>query len=252
MKQIINNLKVNNSDVKNCNFNSKTNDIMSQTHNIQPETSYENDIFEENSHIEKTCKNDTFFKKFDNNSKTDKNKIDFNITKFFKIKQVKTAVIVLIFGLIALFILNSSLGENVIGSSAKSSDDGYMTSLEYCEKLETKLVEVLQNISGVGKVNVMVSVESAPEIKIATSTNEKTNTTSSGLNTTTNSSVVSDPIIVNGSGVTSPLVLTEFAPKVTGVVVVADGAKDVRVRLNLLEAIESLLNVSSENIQIFY
>ena len=184
-------------------------------------------------------------------SKTSTNKKDNYFTKFFKIKHVKTAVIVLIFGFVALLILNSSFGTSLTNKSS-ASNLSYMTCLEYCEKLENKLTEVLGEISGVGNVKVMVTAESGPLINVATSTDERTNTTTSGENSTTNSTVVKDPIVISSSGKNSPLVLSEMAPKITGVIVVASGAKDARVKLNLIEAIQALLDVSSSNIQIYY
>ena len=98
----------------------------------------------------------------------------------------------------------------------------------------------------------MVTVEAGPEIKIATKTDEKTTSTTNGSNITTNSSNTSNPVIIANSGKNNPLILSEISPKITGVVVVASGAKDVKVRLNLLEAVEALLNVPTENIQIYY
>lgn len=184
-------------------------------------------------------------------TKNTSNKKDGFFTKILKIKHVKTAIIVLIFAVSALLILNSSFGTSFINTK-KESNSNYMTCLEYCEKLENKLTEVLGKISGVGDVDVMITAESGPEIKIATSTDEKTNTTTSGSNSTSNSTTITDPIIITSSGSNSPIVLTEMAPKITGVIVVASGAKDVKVKLYLIDAIKALLDVSSNNIQIYY
>lgn len=184
-------------------------------------------------------------------TKNTSNKKDGFFTKFLKIKHVKTAIIVLIFAVSALLILNSSFGTSFINTKTESNSN-YMTCLEYCEKLENKLTEVLGKISGVGDVDVMITAESGPEIKIATSTDEKTNTTTSGSNSTSNSTIITDPIIITSSGSNSPIVLTEMAPKITGVIVVASGAKDVKVKLYLIDAIKALLDVSSNNIQIYY
>lgn len=174
-----------------------------------------------------------------------------NFTNFFKNKQVKTVLIVLFFSVVALIILNSSNGLK-LSNTSKENNGSYMTSLEYCEKLELKLVEVLKNIDGVGNISVMVTVESSPEIKIASNSDEKTNTVSNSAGTTTTSTSLQKPIIINSSGEDSAMVLYEILPKVTGVVVVADGAKDIRVKMDLFNAIQALLGVSNNNIQIYY
>ena len=174
------------------------------------------------------------------------------VTKFIKNKQVKVLIIVLIFSICALFILNSSFGENVTNTASKKSDSVFQTSLQYCAELEDKLEAVLNKISGAGCVSVMITVESAPELIIATSSSEKTNTSSSGSTSQTNTTVSKEPIIVTNGGVSGPLVVTEKLPQITGVVVVAEGAKNTNVKLTLLQAVQALLNVKSDNIQIYY
>ena len=47
-----------------------------------------------------------------------------------------------------------------------------------------------------------------------------------------------------------PLIIKESYPDVCGVVVVASGAGNVQVKLNIMKAIKTLLNVKDENIQI--
>lgn len=175
-----------------------------------------------------------------------------SVTKFFKIKQVKSVFIVLIISVLALLILSNPLSFNDSDKTNSFGSLGYVTGLEYCEQLENKLAEVLGNISGVGEISVMVTVEGGPEIKIATSTDERVNTTNNASGVVTNNTIVSDPVIITSSGQNNPLVLSEISPQITGVIVVAQGAKDVKVRLNLLQAVEALLNVPTENIQIYY
>ena len=210
-----------------------------------------NESEQKEENLEETMIGKEFEKTMLLDTKNTSNKKDGFFTKFLKIKHVKTAIIVLIFAVSALLILNSSFGTSFINTKTESNSN-YMTCLEYCEKLENKLTEVLGKISGVGDVDVMITAESGPEIKIATSTDEKTNTTTSGSNSTSNSTTITDPIIITSSGLNSPIVLTEMAPKITGVIVVASGAKDVKVKLYLIDAIKALLDVSSNNIQIYY
>lgn len=48
-----------------------------------------------------------------------------------------------------------------------------------------------------------------------------------------------------------PVILKEIEPKVKGVVVVAQGANDARVKLELYKAVMTLLGVESSDIEIF-
>lgn len=181
---------------------------------------------------------DTFFTKL---KRTD---IYKNIKKSGGMKLFLPIVllIVIVFVYFALF-------EN--DSNVKKEDVVKFTSnLEYCNILEEKLVSVLGSVKGAGNVKVMVTLESGPELKIATQTDERTNTSTNSSGTTTNVTIVEEPIIVNQNGEEQPLVLMEILPVIKGVVVVAEGAKDVAVRLNLLSAIQALLGIDSDSIQI--
>ena len=135
-------------------------------------------------------------------------------------------------------------------TSTESSSISYTSSLEYCSILEDKLTKVLGSVKGAGSVHVMVTLESGPELKIATQIDERTNTNTSSSGSTTSVTVVEEPIVVKQNGEEKPLVLMEILPVVKGVVVVAEGAKDSAVKLNLLEAVQSLLGLDGESIQI--
>lgn len=170
------------------------------------------------------------------------------VKKFSNIKGVKI-VVPLILLVLVITIYYSFFNDSSKKTSSFSSIS-YTSSLEYSQLLEDKLKSVLSNIKGAGNVNVMITLESGPELKIATQTDERTNTTTNASGTTTSITVVEEPIIITQNGEETPLVLMEILPVVKGVVVVAEGAKDVGVKLQLLEAVQALLSLSSGNIQI--
>lgn len=170
------------------------------------------------------------------------------IKKFSNIKGVKI-VVPLILLVLVLTIYYSFFNDSSKKTSSFNSIS-YTSSLEYSQLLEDKLKSVLSSIKGAGNVNVMITLESGPELKIATQTDERTNTTTNASGTTTSITVVEEPIIITQNGEETPLVLMEILPVVKGVVVVAEGAKDVGVKLQLLEAVQALLSLSSGNIQI--
>lgn len=170
------------------------------------------------------------------------------IKKFSNIKGIKI-VVPLILLVLVLTIYYSFFNDSSKKTSSFSSIS-YTSSLEYSKLLEDKLKSVLSSIKGAGNVNVMITLESGPELKIATQTDERTNTTTNASGTTTSITVVEEPIIITQNGEETPLVLMEILPVVKGVVVVAEGAKDVGVKLQLLEAVQALLSLSSGNIQI--
>ena len=163
-----------------------------------------------------------------------------------KLKNVKGIewIVVGLGCLIVFIIYFSTSNSNTVSSSSSIS---YSSSAEYAKELEQKLSAVLSNVSGAGKVSVMVTIESGAEIKVATSKEERTNSSSGTTNNTQSVTIVESPVIIGKE----PLVLMEIMPKVKGVIVVAQGASNVSVKLELLRAINALIDVDASQIEIF-
>lgn len=106
----------------------------------------------------------------------------------------------------------------------------------YVDGLEKKLESCLSKVKGAGKVEVIISVSSGMQTVFAT---EKTYQSSKG-------ETVEGPIIVNGK----PIVTKEAYPEITGVVIVAEGAANLSVKVDLHDACRTFLSVSTEKIQI--
>lgn len=156
---------------------------------------------------------------------------------FAKLKSVKhiEIIAVALLGVIVIVIMLSSFN---FGDS-NGSDSGSFSSSEYVSSLEKKLTDILSNVNGAGKVKVMLTVESGMETVTAVETIVK----QSGNDTTTTTS----PVMVGGK----PVVLKEMYPKITGVLIVAQGASSIKVKLELLKATSSVLAIEENIIEIF-
>lgn len=121
--------------------------------------------------------------------------------------------------------------------------------------LETRLKSVLSSIRGAGQVEVLITYESGSELVTAMSTNVNSNRseTSDGekTSTTTQTTEVSEPATVNGNGGNEPIILVEKEPVVRGVIVVAEGAADIRVKLDLQRAVTAVLDIPLSKIEVF-
>jgi len=121
--------------------------------------------------------------------------------------------------------------------------------------IEEKLQETLSRIEGAGLVQVMITYESSAEIVPAISVDTQTSTTTDeredGSSTTKSENTQSEVVTVNGSDGNNALVLKENSPPVKGVIVVAEGADDIGVKLNLLSAVETILNVSPDQVDVY-
>ena len=181
-----------------------------------------------------------------------KNKFSFldNLKFIKKIKQVKhigliiTIIFIIILLLIAFGNFNFSLSEKSNDESSQHTST-YTSYYEYAEKLESKLKNVLTKIKDAGTVEVMITLDGGVNLIYATE-DEKT-ISNNGQTTTTSGST----IIISTDGQEQPIIVGEQLPKITGVVVVSSGASDVSVRLNLLYATQTLLDVEQDKIQIF-
>ena len=123
----------------------------------------------------------------------------------------------------------------------------FTSSSEYAKQLEEKLTLTIGGLKGVKDVRVLVSVSSGGEVVIANNIEEKTVENEEGKNVT----VIKTPIIVTENGTSKPIILMEVLPKINGVLIVATGAEDVNVKLNIFKAVEAIINIPSENIQVF-
>lgn len=167
-----------------------------------------------------------------------------------KLKTIKHIEIIIfaIFIIIALLIafsgsnpfsfLTSTSGEQTVETSTYS----YFSTLDYIRSQEEKLTSLLKNVDGVENVQVMLSVKNAGEIVYAKNIQEKT----VGSTTTKTESVV----FVTNDGKSTPLILMEKLPEIAGVVVISQGAKDVKVKLNIVSILSTALGLSSDKINV--
>lgn len=121
--------------------------------------------------------------------------------------------------------------------------------------IEEKLQETLSRIEGAGHVQVMITYESSAEIVPAISVDTQISTTTddrdNGSSTTKSENTQSEIVTVNGSDGNNALVLKENSPPVKGVIVVAEGADDIGVKLSLLSAVETILNISPDQVDVY-
>jgi len=110
--------------------------------------------------------------------------------------------------------------------------------LQYGQDLENRLSKVLGEINGAGRVSVIVTLEGPGKVDIAYSTEER------------NGVITKTPIIITQGGQSRPLILAEHPPEIRGVVIVASGASDIRVRLDIIRATEAALKIPSSKIEV--
>ncbi len=108
----------------------------------------------------------------------------------------------------------------------------------YTNTLETKLEEVLGNMSGVGKVEVMITLKDEGELfvdkNITAKENEKTEET----------------VLYEENDNTHPFVTSKLKPEIDGVLVVAEGGDEIQIISDISEAIMALFDIKPHKIKV--
>lgn len=136
----------------------------------------------------------------------------------------------MIIGVIILGIIFMTAFQDTDGAQ-KEVDSGDSVT----EAQEERLEKILSEIEGAGEVGVMITYKDTGEKDIAYEKSEN----SSGY----------DEKAVMADG--SPLIIRETGPAVMGVIVIADGADDVKVKKALTEAVAAALGVEVHKICIY-
>ncbi|MEG1525176.1 MAG: hypothetical protein RRZ24_05920 [Clostridia bacterium] len=123
------------------------------------------------------------------------------------------------------------------------------------EGVEERLREVLACIRGAGHVEVMITYETGTELVAAMSTNVNSNASETNdgekTSTTTQTTESSQPATFGGGGGDEPIILMQKQPVVRGVIVVAEGAADIKVKLDLQRAVMAVLDIPISRIEVF-
>lgn len=129
-----------------------------------------------------------------------------------------------------------------------SADNALPSSFsEYAGNLEKNLGTILSEIKGAGKVSVMITFESGVEQVYAYSTDTQTNKNTDGVKETSVTTEKNTIVVSSGQ----PVVVKEIMPLIKGVLVVADGANNISVKMNILKAVQALLELPTSKIEIF-
>lgn len=163
---------------------------------------------------------------------------EFCLKMLEKIKSSKRIQFLLVLLLFAVIILVycayfvKGTGERERSNVSVSEE----STVIYVASLEDKLENIVSAIDGVGRTSVAITVSSGfvYEYAYEQGGGSALSGKDSGL------------ALVNGK----PVVVAQEYPKIAGVLVVAEGSDNLRVKLDILEAVQTLLEVSNENITI--
>ncbi|MFW5648553.1 MAG: stage III sporulation protein AG [Candidatus Alkaliphilus sp. MAG34] len=177
-------------------------------------------------------------------------------------KYVANIVVLLAIAIIALILTGDFFTKNTnIKDNAKKVDrDTFVQDNDMFKTEETiieeRLKQILGKIKGSGEVEVMITFDMGSEIIPASNTVEikdvsEEKDASGGTRTVQTQNTTENIVISSDNSGNKPLVLREIKPQVRGVIVVAEGAEDIEVKMRLYDAVKTVLQVSGDRVQVY-
>ncbi len=184
--------------------------------------------------------------------------------------KLKTLLVVGTLGIV-LMIVSAWWSSSFSDSAEKSGSGGTVTTLapdqgsdltltadnSEAGVMENRLAAVLSQIEGIGRVKVSISLATGTQKVFAT--NQKSNRRDiterderGGIRTTAENTEDEELVLLQSSGQNpgQPLLVQEVNPEISGVLVVAEGAGDARVREELTQTVQVVLNVPAHKIRV--
>lgn len=132
--------------------------------------------------------------------------------------------------------------------------EAFATKIGALEKeLESKLQTNLALMEGVGRVQVSVSFATGLKSEYARNDNVTKNTskeTDKNGGTRETTQITENNQVVMASGSTQPVLVMEDRPEIAGILVIAEGAKDAKVREDIHLAVQTLLSIPGVKITV--
>ncbi len=144
--------------------------------------------------------------------------------------------------------LDSDMEENALAVMARVSDS-------YEAELEQRVQEILKNVEGVGKVDVMIVLKSSGEKvvqvdgKNSHSLTEEQDSTG-GTRRIENQEQEQNTVMVSGNGENVPVIAKELRPELSGIIISAEGGGNPAIQSEISAAMEALFGLPAHKIKV--
>ncbi|MEE1013062.1 MAG: hypothetical protein U0L92_01955 [Clostridia bacterium] len=123
---------------------------------------------------------------------------------------------------------------------------------DYITRLEERLVKTLSKIDGAGEVSVFVSIESGGEKVLATDIKTESEEAAEENQSESRNQKEESVVLSEKDSGQSPYIIEEKMPVPSGILVIAEGAKNENVKLEIYEAVKALFGLSAHRIKVTY
>ena len=121
----------------------------------------------------------------------------------------------------------------------------------YVKELEQRLSDILSTIEGAGKISVMITLNDEGETVYAQDvSSDRKPVSNAEINSESRADEKKLVLKNDAGGGQSPISVVKTMPKVSGVLVTAQGADNERVKSDLIQAIKSVLDVKTHRVAV--
>ncbi|HHV09065.1 MAG TPA: stage III sporulation protein AG [Clostridiales bacterium] len=138
----------------------------------------------------------------------------------------------------------------------KDSNMTSHSSNTYISEMEKRLEKILGKVSGIGDVEVMITLKASAEqvpLKDDPTTQESVNEVDGEGGSRTNNNITreeSTVLVTNENGKSQPYIIQELEPEVEGVLVIAEGGDDAKIKMDIMEAAQVLFGIPAHKVKV--
>ncbi len=184
-------------------------------------------------------------------------------------RKIENLVVFLILLIITVIAINTIWGDKNEQTKQEDSNNSYKQLAQTLDNsidsnnqqineynLEQSLEDILSKISGVGKVDVLVTYSETSEVvamynETYTSSNTEETDTNGGVRKIEETDTNKEIIFEEKDGEQTPITQKIVMPKIEGAIVTAEGAGNVNVKTNIIQAVSAATGLSAYRIQVF-
>ncbi|NLJ96152.1 MAG: stage III sporulation protein AG [Clostridiales bacterium] len=189
--------------------------------------------------------------------------------KKISLKEIGMPKIIMMFAAGVLLILLTFPG--ILGSDKDNKNKNFDTELPYQQigtnttsynsntyisELEGRLEEILRKVSGIGEVEVMITLKTSKEqvpLKDVPYTQESLEEVDGEGGSRLDNRIQKEEstvLVTNEDGKTQPYILQEREPEVEGILVIAEGGDNVLIIRDIVEAAEVLFDIPVHKVKV--
>ena len=173
-----------------------------------------------------------------------------------KLKRSDWLILVLAGILILIIALPTDTKEKKQAEEAKENISKENNTMEASkDEIERKLEDILEKIDGAGDVKVMITYQDSGTQVVEKDKNTSENSleesdSTGGVRSTKEQQLQESTVYEEADAGNTPFVSKELLPKVEGILIVASGGDNQKVKQNISEAVSALFQVEAHRIKI--